>query len=55
VDCRTYSAGTAVAPDAILRILDPDALLGTLRQVDHAKTLEGGDGLLGIAGSSGVA
>jgi hypothetical protein len=44
----TGAAGTAAAPDAILHVLDADALLGTLRQVDHAETVQGGDGLLGI-------
>ena len=42
------AAGKAAAADAILHVLDADALLRTLRQVDHAETVQGGDGLLGI-------
>jgi hypothetical protein len=45
---RTGAAGTAAASDAILHVLDAGAFLRTLRQVDHAETVEGGDGLHGI-------
>src|ERR1019366_6687277 len=45
---RTGAAGTAAAPDAILHVGDADALPRTLGKVDHAETVEGGDGLLGI-------
>ncbi len=42
------AAGTPAASDAILKVLDSDVLLRTMRQVDHAETVQRGDGLLGI-------
>jgi len=45
---RALTAGTAAAADAKLHVLDAGTLRRTLRQVDHAKSMQGNDGLLGI-------
>src|SRR5664280_2114437 len=45
---RAGAAGPAASSDAKFQALDPGALRRTLRQVDHAETVHGGDGLLGI-------
>ena len=43
---RTGAARTAAAADAILHVLDADALLRALRQVDHARAVQRHDRLL---------
>ena len=42
------AAGKAAAADAVLDVLDADAFFGTLREVDHARAVQGDDGFLGI-------
>jgi hypothetical protein len=43
-----FAARPASAADAILHILNADALFRALRQVDHPRTLQRDDGLFGI-------
>jgi hypothetical protein len=45
---RAGAAGTAAASDAKLHILDADVLFRALCQLDDARTVQCGDGLLGI-------